>query len=232
MKIKLYLIVLLISTSAAFPAALKAMDISVGAYTWYATWKLKSVFPDGSPSFTFDFNSALMYGPLVVLKFDDKWSLSSLFLYSSRFTYDDGSGQPPFTVNRYDSDTLLNYNINQYLKAFAGIKYMYYSYTDMRSWDMGPGLGIGATLPVWDNFYLLMNMSGMYLKGKFNPGSTAITEYGFNIAANIAYYIEAISLTISAGYRYQLFRRYYSDDSSFYEENTFSGFTASVIYTF
>lgn len=233
MKLKKILSVLLLSAAIAIPSFAHAIDISIGAATWYSNWEMKTAAGNGQAEKTQNLKTAFMYGPVAALKFSQDWSISSAFLYTSDFEM---TGEYGFVskMKRLDWDTLINYNINSYLKLFAGAKYMNFKFDGGDHWSAGPGFGLGLTIPVYDSLYFIGNLSGMYLPGKHkDPGvSTSMKEYGFNAAANLAYYFESISLTLSAGYRFQFFVSRYSSSNKPENESTFSGFTASVIYSF
>lgn len=93
----------------------------------------------------------------------------------------------------------------------------------------GAGLGLGTAIPIVDNLQVLANMSGLYMRTTVEVRSEqihiatlgAITPrlylekerfniYGGNANVSLAYFITAISTTITAGYRYQ-FLQYHTD---------------------
>jgi hypothetical protein len=226
------------------PSVLKAADISVGATTWYTKWET----PD---SWGFDFDDpAILYGPVFSVKFTEDYSFTFVFLYgqfNEKTSMDIGTLIPmEVKIDRYDSDAALNYKLNSYLKLFAGVKYMGYKYkatiddgtvSDSFKADhagYGPGGGLSAVFPIWDDFYFLANISGIYLWGSQDNGETSddYIEYGINTGASIAYYISGASTTISLGGRYQAYTTEYDDSTSPKDKNKFYGATLTATYSF
>jgi hypothetical protein len=210
------------------PFAVKAVDVSVGATVWYASWDFKS--KSEFQTDTMKLKAELMYGPLAAVKISQDWSVSSVFLYSSSYETPDDS------IKRMDSDTVVNYTFNKYLKFFAGNKFMRFSFKTGYHQSDGPGGGLGATMPIIENLYLLGNGSVYYLFGshKDDGGKKNMRESGFSAAGALAYYLEPASTTFTAGYRYQFFKtKYISNDTyNSSDEHTFKGFTASIVYSF
>ncbi len=78
-------------------------------------------------------------------------------------------------VTKIDSDTTLSYNITNFFKVFAGYKYQVYTYTESERYlapegaqygiyssentarhvNMGPGIGVGFTVPLYKSLFLL-----------------------------------------------------------------------------
>jgi len=171
-------------------------------------------------------------------------------------------------IDRYDGDAALNYKINDYFKIFIGTKYLGYEYTlefnynsgtpqsmtaDVEHKGFGPGGGISSVIPLGSDFYLLSNVSTMYLRGEekvknkttdpsvtFDPvPAKKYKEYGINIGLSFAYYIPAASTTISLGGRYQAYTTKYDkkiqgNDGIVYDtdKNKFWGVTLSAAYSF
>lgn len=99
--------------------------------------------------------------------------------------------------------------------------------------EYAPGLGLGFTIPlVKGSFYLLINGSVIYnftrletrVKSVFfhptmilpfpvTPSDTSLNKIGCNASAAFAYYIRPIRTTLTAGFRYQMFKLLDSDAS-------------------
>lgn len=205
-----------------------AVDLNLGAATWYSWWEMED------DRGTQELDPTFLVGPVISLGFSEQWNLSMVFLYG-QFKMDDNSDTDE--INRVDSDISLNYIINRYLKVFGGTKAMGYYFGDGRHHSIGPALGIGLTLPIYGNFYLLGNLSGMYNYGEHNdsndqePKSNFI-EYGFNSTLSLAYFIEQSSTTISLGGRYQFFRDKFESERRSDIDFQFYGVTLSVVYSF
>lgn len=216
----------------AFSAVAHAADLSVGASTWYSWWR----FEEGDRKQTFD--PALLYGPVLALGFGGHWSLSSVFLYG-RFNMDNEDGKSE-KIDRFDSDTALNYSINRYIKFFGGAKFMGYAMqgSSFSHMALGPALGIGVTLPVSDSLFILWNASGAFLFGKHRDSGSdgqrsGYTEPGLNTNLSLAWYIESMSTTITLGFRYQIFRTLYNEEENWTDmTHQFYGVTLSAVYAF
>jgi hypothetical protein len=240
MKQFCYLVVLGIVVLIMSPSVSKGADVSVGATAWYAEWLLRPTSTSnnnggGTPKTTM--GPEWMVGPALSVRFAQNWTLGEVFLYSATKYDMSSSGGGPGKLSRTDSDTTLNYNINRYFKIFPGVKYMRFSYTGGHHQSVGPGFGVGATLPLTDNLFVIVNGSGSYLFGDHKDqgaSSVGFREYGYNTTAGLAYYVESISTTINIGYRYQFFHTKFDNHNSGNDDldHTFRGFNMSVIYSF
>ncbi|HOP63509.1 MAG TPA: hypothetical protein PK358_10125 [Spirochaetota bacterium] len=219
--------------AAAMPSF--AVDISAGATTWYSWWD----FEEDNTSYTPDIDPTLLYGPALSVKFNDEYNLTFVFLYG-KFDMQEGEGSS-VEITRIDSDLALNYRLNNYFKLFFGGKYMGYTQDNGFSHlGLGPGAGISAVFPMGWDFYLLGNVSGLYLWGNHEPSDDSTedstqkyNEYGFNSSLSLAYYIAPASVTLSIGGRYQYFKTIF-EDSDDNEDMThqFYGVTAAATYSF
>lgn len=211
------------------PSVLYAAEISAGATTWYAWWDFKSDGSNNDP----EFDPAFLYGPALSAKLNDDFNFTFVFLYGKYdMTDNDGSDSK---LSRTDSDLALNYRLNNYFKIFAGGKYMGYNMTDFSHTSYGPGAGISFVIPAGGNFFLLGNVSGLYLWGteESNDDEDDYNEYGANSSISLAYYIVPASTTISLGGRYQIFQTVYGDTSEFDDTtHKFYGVTLSATYSF
>jgi hypothetical protein len=223
-----------IGTLLLFSSTTHALDISIGASAWYSWWDFEEI---GSPSsLEPDMGSALLYGPVLAINFSPTWSLTTVFLYGE---YEmDPAGDVSQDIKRYDSDTALNYSLNRYIKAFAGFKYMGYDWDRGDHISYGPALGLALTLPLIDNFYLLLNVSGVYLWGTHTEKDDPVDnekdyiETGVNSNISIAYYIAPASTSINLGFRYQYFKTEYDDEQWHDNKHTFYGVTLTAVYSF
>jgi len=224
---KLVLFIAIIAfLSTALPSS--AMDISIGATSWYANW---SFTPNGGEKI----DPGLLYGPALAVKLNDDFGVNSVFLLG------DFKTNQAFTYHRYDSDTSLSYRLNNYLKIFGGFKYMDYDYSNQPGnnssiYSIGPAAGISGVLPMVNDFFILANVSGMYLWTTENetitgsPSSSAkIKTWGANATVSLAYYIEPAAVTLSLGGRYQYIDYYNVSPAS---KHSIYGVTASATYTF
>jgi hypothetical protein len=234
-RIILYSLAFLTGSIFLFSSTAYALDISIGVSGWYAWWNYHSDDSEHGGDETLD--PEPLYGPVLAINFSPNWSLTSVFLYGN---YDFGdSGDGPGDMDRYDSDTALNYSLNRYIKLFGGLKFMGYDWGDGDHMGYGPALGIAFTLPLIDNFYLLLNVSGMYLIGKEDTqieptGERKEIDYfeiGVNSNISIAYYIAPASTSIILGFRYQYFEINY-DKYQGDMQHAFYGATLAAVYSF
>jgi len=234
MKKYLFLFLLLL-IPVLVPCKLYAMDISVGATTWFA--KVDQQFSSNFSGFDGETkcDPGFLYGPVLSVKFNDDFNLTFVYLYG-KFDIseeDQLSGlTSKYKLKRKDSDLALNYRLNNYFKAFLGLKYIGFNIsqqyksanmgeiTDIKHNGYGPGLGLSATFPITDNVFLFGTVSGFYLWGKESrgflwdpPNSGTLeadsTDYGINSNLSIVYYIAPASTTISLGGRFQYIKTDY-----------------------
>jgi hypothetical protein len=125
------------------------------------------------------------------------------------------------------------------VKIFVGLKYMGYDWESGEHIGYGPALGLALTIPLFDNFFLLINASGMYLWGtheeKDETGEKTEIDYnepGFNTNLSLAYYIAPASISIMLGGRYQYFKTELDSDEGGDMGHTFYGVTLTAVYSF
>lgn len=243
MKKNLMLILSIFTFVMLIPCQSQALDISIGANTWYSWWD----FDTGSNNENMKFEPALLYGPLVSVRFLNDWSVSSVFMYGSYKLKESGGGGPD-GIDRYDSDTLLNYSISKYFKVFAGVKFMGFQWDESQGSGthrgFGPGFGIALTAPLTDKLFLLFNVSGLYLNTKHkqeysyqNTSGTVtldVTETGANSMISLAYYFTDISTSLSLGFRAQYVKMDFKDNDQNNQDSNmlFYGLTLSAVYSF
>jgi hypothetical protein len=208
-----------------------AVDLNLGAATWYAWWEMEG---DGG---TNTMDPTFLVGPIISLGFSEQWNLSMVFLYGQFKMESSGEDGDSDDINRIDTDISLNYLINNYIKIFGGIKAMGYYFGNGKHHSIGPALGVGLNLPIYGNYYLLGNLSGMYNYGVHDDSNdedsgSNLVEFGFNSTLSLAYYLESASTTISLGGRYQFFRDKYESEDRSDNDLTFYGVTLSVVYSF
>ena len=99
-----------------------------------------------------------------------------------------------------------------------------------------PPVGLGYTLLLSENIFLLANLSGFYLWAEEeNKSPTQPTvkydakQYGINSTLSIAYYIASASTTINIGGRYQYMK--IDRDGKDNNKHEFYGITLMATYT-
>lgn len=225
---KLIFSMLILPALCAVRFEAEAASVSVGAAAWYSDWYFKQ--EKQKPV-----DSALMYGPLFSMSFGDRWSWSNILLYG-KFTLHDP--QQKMILSRTDIDSTLNYAVNGWFKVFAGGKWMAYDESWFKHRGGGPAAGVGLTVPLAKQVFLLGNASGVLIFGRQRNDFSAdrkvsYMEPGVNTTLSLAYAAESVPVSLSIGARCQYFRTVY--DSSPDEEDThhlFYGVTLSAMYTF
>jgi hypothetical protein len=223
--------------------SLHALDITVGATTWYAQseqyYAQKSQGSGLVGNSLIKSNPAFLYGPTLAIRFSSDFNLTFVYLYGTFETAKDtGIWRSKSKYERSDSDLALNYRLGDFFKVFAGIKYLSYDITPadtdyavfkIKSIDphtsFGAGVGASVTYPLLDNLFALGTLSVLYLLGSdkvnitdrdgFYPRSieNSYNEYGINTTASLAYYIAPISTVISLGGRFQFLRTNYKKNA-------------------
>ena len=230
---------LIISLAACFiimgmliilPGPAHSATLGIGAAGWYTWWDPRPDYREAEADPDF------MYGPQLLLQFAPAWSFSSVFLYG-KFTYLDEEGGS-MTIDRYDSDTTFSYSLSQYIRIFSGLKFMGYDYQNGKHLGLGPGLGLGFVVPLMENTFCSLSVSGMYLWGEqsdsSNDGDSSFNfiEYGVNNSISLIYIIPSSSVSLSLGGRYFFFKFEATDKgmSEIQESHHFYGITASAMY--
>jgi hypothetical protein len=151
------------------------------------------------------------------------------------------------TVLKWDSDTTVGCAVHRYIKLYAGFKAQGYRYKEtIHYYDFtmfpsvfidhsegtnsvncyGPGLGISGSIPLVENLYMVIGLSGIVLwcteRGETNLSRTygldstgfvvtcfymprgKFLSYGGTATLSLAYTIPRINTTLSLGGRYQL----------------------------
>lgn len=246
-KILLSVLTVLTLMTVLFPSAGSALDMSVGAATWYSWWDMSS----DDNTIEYEADPTFLYGPVFSVKFDDDFSVTGAFLYGVfDFTQRDSSTGTTVVntmdMTRLDGDLALNYRLMSFLKVYLGAKYTSYTFDPypgitMEHSALGAGAGVSATLPVADSLYLIANVGGVYLWGteetEYDSSYTMTSDesddsidYGVNTTVQLAYYIESASVTVSLGGRYQYLYADYEEGDSLTHQ--FWGATLSAIYSF
>ena len=216
---KKYLLLAFLTISIGIiPYKAYSIDIAAGAATWYM-WSSEG--GDVDPGF--------LIGPAMSIKMNNDYNLTFVYLYG-KFTATDDDGEN-YKRKRYDSDLALNYRLNNYFKAFGGLKYFGYKSSSARTeFDAyGPGFGLSCTYPIIQNLFALGTLSGFVLwstEDSAASGKDHYASYGLNSNLSLAYYIAHESIAVSVGWRYQYFR--YGLDGA----EMFHGLTMMATYSF
>ncbi|MBN1531434.1 MAG: hypothetical protein JXA20_02110 [Spirochaetes bacterium] len=281
------MLVIAVAATALFGSKERAasLEISAGPVAWYSWWRpawADSQTKSDNPFTVYDeftLEPSVLLGPALSIRFLDRWSISSVAVFSPWYTSaarrvtvspsEESYEEVSTELFKFDIDLTLSYSLMDYIKLFAGIKYQGYRYDftvinvpfatfipvmatgDARTDAVGPGLGIGGTVPLGGGFFAICNVSGIYLRTAVEPsllGNVSFKEYyntwGLNASASLAYYLADLSTTVSLGFRFQ-YLRYYMDgaattDSIYYswtqgslmgdKSDYFYGITVSAVY--
>ncbi len=169
---------------------------------------------------------------------------------------------------KYDLDTTVSYAPLSFFKVFVGFKVQsvkekgnsrsygffqndpadpqYYSQgsSNYGFVSYGPGLGVGFTAPLGANFFLMFNLSGIYMRSAiinrdsewsvdsdlFFYASRYTTRvnlnvWGGNTSLGLAYVFEKAPVTLSLGFRYQFLKNYLASYRS-------TGLDSSLLFMF
>ena len=181
-----------------FPVLSRSAEINIGGTVWYAWWDAPWARKDD-----FSLEPAYLHGPVVSIKFTDYLGISSFFVFGNfdessseswgTYYMDETTGYPIYKignakVQRYDSETALDFYLYKYIRLFLNCKYMAYklkadftgtinvnhptlgsiyggtwsSNTEEESQVLGYGFGFGFKTPVLKGFQLMFNASGLY----------------------------------------------------------------------
>jgi len=256
------------------PASAVAAGMDIAMSTWCCQW-----MPSWStPSSVYKVDPAFFYGPGLSFRLPGNVTISSGFLYArleaaserKRTSIPWSPTMESRVINRYDSDTTVGYSFTRFFKLFAGFKYTQYKYQNNETlwlplvWTLllgtlekyrydnyAPALGIGFSIHVVENFFILINTSLLYESSSINrrkywysSGTPSLVlpfpeeqwslhKIGANANLSFVYFIKPIHTNISVGFRYQFFKTVWSEsrneDYSEYCDH-FYGLTASVIY--
>ncbi|MCL2155012.1 MAG: hypothetical protein FWH53_05045 [Leptospirales bacterium] len=251
-----------IAISIIIPHKLYALDITIGATTWYA--QSEQYYAQNKSAYFMndtlvESNPAFLYGPTLAVRFSNDFNLTFVYLFGNFETVkDDGNFKYRSKYKRSDSDLALNYRLGDYFKVFLGMKYLSYDITpgdtDNQTFQIinidphtsyGAGLGLSATIPVTGDLFLLGTVSGLYLFGKdkveitdynstANPRSVNLdyNEYGVNSTIALAYYIAPASTVISLGGRLQYLIADYKNNAIYLDSIKFTIYGVTLTATY
>jgi hypothetical protein len=218
---------LFIEDSHDFKPTSNAMAGPVVSLSFLGRWSIQSVFTIGKFK---SFSSGPSYDAVL---FSNHQNLVASY---KKYTRD---------ILKWDSDTSIGCAVHRMVKIFAGFKTQGYRYEERLDDVMyeeslmlihralvddvkayGCGLGLGLTIPLGADFYLMMSASGLvlwsfekininrsksYMVQKNGPYFLPVIQrkgrylsYGGSAALSLAYNIKKIDTTISLGGRYQL----------------------------
>lgn len=192
--------------------AAHSLDMSIGVNIWYLRWNpnMENGFRGENNGITaanpaimsaayndrFESDPRIMAGPVLNLKFSERWSLGFVMLvsqvYTIRSSYDVLETLTPetytsrydFTFRRYDGDLTFNYRVTSRFGIFAGFKYLRWngtgdvdvtsslgsnsSHTDTEidGQAIGPALGLSISVPLTGMLYFTASASVLYMKSK------------------------------------------------------------------
>jgi hypothetical protein len=176
---------------------------------------------------------SVLIGPAVSVSFGGRWNVSAVFLYGAWYHISASvilqkTGENPVLreidmyTRKWDLDSLVSYSLFGYLKVFVGVKWQGYRYCfrmmdsentnpdrgNLRNNGVGPGLGIALTLPLGGDFFLLWNVSALYLYTMLDFGQPmnhreVYGALGGNTTLSVAWHVTSANTTVTLGFRYQ-----------------------------
>ncbi len=171
----------------------------------FAAYGLARSIPAEIPDF--ETGPQPLYGPLFSIKVSDRVILSTSFVYGRYVSKSNSVTAKSLgalslaidefimllysdyrrEIQKYDSDTTVNYKLHENVKLFFGFKYQGYRYDESTFYfvyndnsssysinisrgasvlhNLGPGTGIGINIPLYKSLYLLYNISSSVLYG-------------------------------------------------------------------
>ena len=138
-------------------------------------------------------------------------------------------------VHKIESDIIINKQQNGWFKFFFGVKYQGYFYSETQSFisgsvilpneqsvafhNFGPGGGVGFTINLLENLYLLPNISLIMLFGyEFVNNAQFSFCIGGNATVSLAY-VTPWNITIALGGRFQYLHYPYHGNAKYSSNN-------------
>jgi hypothetical protein len=206
-----------------FAGNLYAVKCSVGATCWYAWWS--PMFEDrmlniqryidktgqeiADTGNSTDINPSLLGGPVISIGITENLSFGSTFVYGpfyrakseySNIVITDGTTntiKDSMDIRKYDSDSVLNYRLTDFMHIFSGFKYQGYDYKGKRSQVVHPSVGVDSTysgeysvksnafgagagfgfeVRVIENLFSIINVSGVYMRSEMTARGTQVVD--------------------------------------------------------
>jgi hypothetical protein len=231
---------------------------------WQEIWSYRRVNQNffGGPLVTMKFNERVSWSNAFYLGRYDAKAYGTYLWYLSPTSPPLFVMKNNNSIWKYDADSVINISLLHWLSLFTGLKYQHYNIErkfnsgqifgkDKVNYNAcGAAVGLGFTVPIAESFFLMLNASGLYqailMKFKrkamvfnlpMNDKEVSLINHGIGINATVsfAYYIQAINLTISPGFRYQMIYFLNSGMNGKHQVNDnrfdhFYGATLTVIY--
>ncbi|HPA72250.1 MAG TPA: hypothetical protein PKY31_08280 [Spirochaetota bacterium] len=223
-----------------------SLDVTLGVSAWYVWWSpslenlfrgednpINTNFPGTGAAYNdrFESNPHLMAGPILNMKFSERWNLGFVILMSQEYTIESSynvyraagpetyTARQDMTLRRYDGDLTVNYRIGSGFCLFGGLKYMRWDGTGTYHVDsdlgftshteseilgqtFGPAMGLSFSLPLTGMLFFTASASGIYMKSNTEQTDiTTIPSYGKKIIKESPYFIGYNSM---AGFGYYI----------------------------
>jgi len=246
----------------------QAGTVMIGAKAWYLEWdsafdkaiadalvkELNNTNPSQKWSANVKPGTGFLAGPLLGYQTDDnKWSFSSAFMFVNSFqTKSEWSESNVYhsvvgtktTMDRKDIDLSVSYLLLDFMKVFAGFKYVTANYdvnfesdgSDFYNAKMTskiPTAGIAVATSISENLVIGLQVGVMYIIPSYKmDGETvkADNSYGFTVEPNISYTITE-NFMIQLGIRYQIYNVKFTEPGwSVTKNDRLLGGTVSAVY--
>ncbi len=247
----------------------QAGTIMVGAKGWYTEWE--SAFdkaiadavihycyiedPAGNYSSTVKPGKGFLAGPLIGYQTDDNlWSFSAAFMFINLFKSDtdwDFNGYELKTktkMRRNDYDMSVSYMLLDFMKVFAGFKYVKSTYdvdiknpaedfykAEMTCKIPTAGIALGGSLT--DSIVLGIQLGIMYIIPDYKYEGEKLkadNSIGYTVEPNLSFLISE-NFMLQTGVRYQIYNAKFNDtknDLNVTKNDQMLGVTASAVFMF
>lgn len=205
----------------------------LGAKMWYAEWASATdkaiaeaiIQEDGFEGWSATVNpgKGFMAGPVLGYQTEDRrWSFSSAFMLINKFTQDtewktdsDVTIKTNTKMKKYDVDLSVSYLIVDWLKAYAGFKYIRANYdVTFESGDefykikyigKAPTAGLAVAFPLHEKVTIGLQAGLLYMMPDYTWDDTEMktdNAWGYNVEPNISF-LAADNFMLQLGVRYQ-----------------------------
>lgn len=215
------LLFVLMSSGPARGEEEKGTTVDAGIKMWINNWNRKA---PGSESTTS--NNVLLVGPSIEAEFHNRLYVEATYLLSTyNYKFDEAGVRSE--LERHDLDLVLGRHLNRYVGGVVGYRNLGFKEKETGARESSYGLfySLQGTVPMNETISLYAMVT--YLDTRFKAEGQAREDApGWVVEAGIKYALDK-KLTGGLGYKYETTK---GDDSSI--EDTFSGATISVMYSF
>ena len=223
----------------------QAQDTSVtlGLKAWYAKYEVE--IEDFDPV---EYDRGLMYGPALNIRPGNLF-IGFSYLMGGEFTYSEeyDSTELEIDLDRTDLDVSIGYFLHPNVAIFLGYKKTEMDWkatetsdtstdSNEQEWKYkGPAIGVTGNFPIGSEgafFFGTLSYAKLDTDYEFESGDASGEDAeGPAIEFGIGFSPTTIPISLTIGYKYQKYEADSNDEVLGFEE-TFSGFTLGIYYTF